>query len=234
MGEAAFWTKWPVRIAHGCEGLSQLRAMRRSMPGRREGRRSYHREYHAVVEFLIFLHGVRPGVFPLTIEKDEAPDFKILPASGGRVVALEHTEATSEAFQEWEATQDEEVDLACSPGATRPRAGKRQAGTSRIDQDASAVDGWAGSATSRHVEAVLKRAVQAKMDESCWRHAPERSVRALLLSDATGAESLVDDETARRALQSALLMGNQLTPALQHAFLVRGVGRVMAARRLDA
>ena len=73
-----------------------------SVPHREEGRKTYHRERESIKIFMEQLACMNKLKYPLTLKKDESPDF-IIRREPGFTIGLEHIEATTDQIQQEQA-----------------------------------------------------------------------------------------------------------------------------------
>ncbi len=205
-----FWpTETRTALPAAAELPSLLDGTAFKVPSRTERRLTPHREGHCIQAALRWLGETHPGLFPATLIRQEAPDFLLEAPDGTAMLAIEHTDAGEQAFQEW------------------LRRTEKQAGASLIPSPGN--DGWVGDAPERAFAADIARALATKSADHFWRNAAGAQHRCMLLHDQTNAGLFVTDHDAREILRDALAALDAATSMAWSVILVRGSGRVVVS-----
>jgi hypothetical protein len=189
-----------VLIPSGEMGSQFLSSLAMMVPPRLNRRENWHRERYCIVALLRHLVQHRPGLFPALLERQGMPDFLLRPAAASSVICIEHTDASSQAFQD---RLDDEV-RAQGRSALKPVP----LGT------------WIGDAAERQMHQDILAAVHRKAAKA-WRDAPPGAERWLLLYGPIDSGSFVSDENAAVILRAALVQRDERSSRLDALALVR-------------
>lgn len=183
--------------------LADLRRVDTSVPRRSEGRTKEHTEWYAIARMLSTLSATERLNFPLTLTRQERPDFRM--TLGSRQIGIEHTEAVpqNEAHRTVlsEAGYGPKVRFISNhrPGEARKPAGRL---ISELEAN-NGGDGWAGDSVEREWARAMNHFISRKISKLKAKGFERFDEDWLLIYDNWSLPALERETAVRMLFQSA-------------------------------